>query len=156
MTNKAIDIFKHADEHNALLKYKKTGVIMVQKCVPGEKIETIINGEKETQKIAGEHDFLVKNSTGEVYLLHADKLKDRYDYIGQSEYAPNVDLYEAKGIVWAIQYTGEESFQFNAPWNELMLCNKGDFIASPVRGQYTDVYRIEQSVFAMTYKQVPD
>jgi len=156
MTNKAVDIFKSADENNALLKYKKVGIVQVQPAVPGENLETIINGEKETQKIAGENDFIVQNATGEIYLLHADKLNERYTYVGKSDYAPNVELYEAKGTVWGIQYTGEESFQFQAPWNELMLCNPGDFIVSTVRGQYTDVYRIEKGVMAVTYKQVPD
>jgi hypothetical protein len=153
--NKAVDIFKRADKDNALLKYKKSGVIQVKEVTPGTEIQTIINGQLETKNIAQEGDFLVTNSTGEVYLLSTSKLNDRYTFLGKSEYGPDVELWTARGIAWAIQYTGDESFTFKAPWNEDMLCNPGDFIVSPVRGQYTDVYRIEQSIMDVTYKQIP-
>jgi hypothetical protein len=41
-----------------------------------------------------------------------------------------------------------------APWNEQMMCVEGDFIARPVPGDESDIYRIEKDTFFMTYKEV--
>jgi hypothetical protein len=39
-----------------------------------------------------------------------------------------------------------------ATWNEMMVCNLGDYIARPLGGDNIfDIYRIEKDTFNMTY-----
>ena len=53
--------------------------------------------------------------------------------------------------VIAYEYEGE-SMVFTAPWNEDMIVNKGDFLATTDE-TIPEVYRIERSAFYQTYKR---
>lgn len=59
---------------------------------------------------------------------------------------------KAIGKVEAYQYLSEE-IQFQAPWDEMMICETGDFIARPIPEDKNDIYRIEKETFFQTYKQ---
>ena len=52
----------------------------------------------------------------------------------------------------AFCYHGE-TIEFVAPWGEKMLCEDGDYIASPPNGSPDDIYRIEKETFAQTYME---
>ena len=58
--------------------------------------------------------------------------------------------YAPIGTVYAYAYFGK-SFTFTAPWNEEMIVEPGDFIATTELGS-NDVYRIQREVFEQTYR----
>lgn len=143
-----------------LSTYKKSGTFGYRHAIPGETVITMVSGKLETIKKAGKEEVVVRNltvgSSAEFYIIGLDKFVSRYDV------KPNVDnllidgqqwiLAEANGKIKAFQYKGE-TISFKAPWDEEMICEEGDFIASPLGGSPDDIYRIEKETFELTYKK---
>jgi len=154
MTNRAVKLFLMAKEDEYLNEYKKIGRVRVQAIKPGTKVDTIINGKKETTNIAKVGDVLITGSAGEQYLLSNSKLKDRYKFL-EIEPKGVAEIWEATGKCYAVKYVGLDTFVFEAPWGEEMLCEPGDYICS-TKLDGTDVYRIEKEVFKKTYRLVGD
>jgi len=150
MTNRAVELFLMAKEDEYLNEYKKVGRVRVQAVLPGTQIDTVINGETETKKVAQVGDVLVIGASGEKYLLANSVLKDRYRFL-EIVKGGKEEIWEATGKCWAVKYLGEDSFKFEAPWGEEMLCNRGDYICS-TKLDGTDVYRIERDTFIKSYK----
>lgn len=112
---------------------------------PGELIETITSDGKETQNIAKEGDFVVKNigGSGEEYILSGDKLAKRYKQISDN-------VYQAIGECMGIVYEGPE-IQFMASWGEPMVLKPGDMVVTPLPNK-GEVYRIARKEFESTYR----
>lgn len=51
-----------------------------------------------------------------------------------------------------------DEFKFIAKWDEIMMCEDGDYLACPVKDKEwvtpTEVYRIEKDIFSITYTEV--
>ena len=145
--NRAQELVQEAIDNGTIKLYKKFGIFKGRKAKIGEKIDTIINGVKETANTAGENYWVLTGAKGEQYLLSETKLRERYSPV-TSTTGP---LFEATGETYATQYRGT-AFEFVAPWGESMLCEFGDFICTTAVDNLDDVYRIESSVFADTYR----
>lgn len=142
-----IELFKNNISQSAL--YKKFGAVMARLAKAGEEVLTIIEGQLETKNTAKENDVVVKGLKGEEYIIRHDKFKARY-----TVNTPVTDIftsYEPNATCIAFQYTGE-SLLFTAPWNEDMIVNSGDFLAT-LDEQVSEVYRIEKDAFYKTYKR---
>lgn len=142
-----IDLFKKNTHLTAL--YKKFGAVMARLAKVGEKIVTVIDGKVETQNTAKENDVIVKGLKGEEYIIGHEKFKARYAVI--NPVTDTFTSYEPNGTCIAYEYEGE-SIVFTAPWNEDMILNKGDFLATTDE-TVPEVYRIERSAFYQTYKR---
>ncbi len=114
---------------------------------------------------AGEGDFVVQNMTtsGEYYILTADKIKKRYEESSEQEVPSELKelgfkFYKAKGACMALEYTEEmgqsDEIRFMASWGEEMICQRGDYLVCPVNEGSVDneVYRIEKNAFMETYE----
>lgn len=143
-SNLAVDYFLKSLKKGQVKEYRKFGTVKAIVAKKEQKVDTIIDGKLETTNIAKPGDYIVTGPKGEKYVLSADKIKTRYKHV-------EGDTYKAIGNCYAVEYKGK-SFKFNAPWDELMTCHDGDFIAS-TKQDGTDVYRIEKEVFQQTYKR---
>ena len=143
--------------------YKKSGRFGLRAAIPGEVIITIIDGKKETTNTAQEDDAVVRGAKGELYIIDGIKASSRYLIV--RPLTEEFQEYEASGLIDAYEYTGEP-IQFTASWNEVMICEPGDYLASPIipHGQGVtmeyrepvkhEVYRIERGAFFKTYNQI--
>jgi hypothetical protein len=135
--------------------YKKSGTFDARNGKVGERIVTEIDGEEETQKTVGENDVVIKGPKGELYVVSVKKFNERYEV--DKELTDEFQPYKATGLIRAYEYAGKP-FKFVASWDEEMICNAGDFLASPLSNvddeEIREVYRIEKSVFADTYAEV--
>ena len=103
-------------------------------------------------------DFVVRNLTtaAEEYIVPEKKFYQKYEWMedGEHDYAS----YRSKGMIIALELTSAllselglpELFYFKAPWEEDMLAQKGDFIASHLG--LNEVYRIGRKEFFETYQ----
>ncbi len=144
-----IALFKKAEQTGLVAKYNKFGKVTVRKAKPGEVIDTIIGGKKETTNTAKTGDVVVQNPTGELYVMTESKFLGRYTVSGTIGAKPIAA--KATGSCWAFQYKGQ-AFSFQAPWGEEMIVEPGDFIAQSAQGNYDDIYRIEKNAFKRTYR----
>ena len=138
--------------------YAKSGTFLFRKAIEGETILTIVSGKLETIKTVKSTDFILRNievgSSAETYSIDELSFWKRYDI--SSIQVIKIDGIEwgtarAKGEIMAFEYSGPP-IKFMAPWNEEMLCEEGDFLANPIGGDPSDIYRIEKDTFKKTYK----
>lgn len=137
--------------------YQKKGKYLWRPAVPLETVLTIVEGRLETMKtsvLTG--DIVLRNieinSSAEMYIVSKETFDKRYTLLAENYTIDGKSWWtaSANGQVNAFQYFGE-TITFDAPWAEQMVCEDGDFIASPVGGQASDVYRIEKNTFLKTY-----
>jgi len=136
-----------------LRKYDKIGTVKARLANEGEKIVTEINGEKETENVAGENDVLIIGAEGEQYLVSVDTFKRRYVTLSGKEIknvSEKLTEYKSTGKCYAFKWVNG-SFSFIAAWGEKMICNDGDWLATTDTDDI-EVYRIEKNVFSKTYK----
>ncbi len=134
-------------------RYKKFQPVDARQADNGEIIITVIGGEIETTNVAKDNGVILMNMTTksrEQYILTLDKFKSRYKHTETINGEWN--RYEPIGEVDCIEWINR-SAQFLAPWDELMIINKGDFLCR-VPGTIDDVYRIARDEFFETYKPV--
>lgn len=146
--NQAQTYFQNQLGQGNVKQFDKFGNFIVTKAYAGQKIDTVINGVKETTNTAKEGDNIVTGISGETYLIDDKKLQSRYEFVAKT---PEGDSYRATGHCFSVKYHGP-SFTFTAPWGEEMICDEGDFIASTSKDNLDDVYRIEADAFEKTYK----
>lgn len=132
---------------NYVNSYSKIGAVLARKAVRNERIDTIIDNVVETTNTAGDDDVVVVGSKKEEYIVPFSKFHNRY--MVDKPLNDTFQEYKACGKCLAYQYSGE-SFQFESPWNELMLVQDGDYLATP-DDSFSEVYRIEQQAFLETY-----
>lgn len=149
--------------------YKKRGRFLFRPAVQNETILTIVDGKLESLKKANTEDIILRNielgSSAETYIIAKGLFEKRYVITEEIHTVDNQKwtIVLAKGEIEAFCYSGdltfhngneEQSIQFMAPWNEMMLCNPGDYIARPLEGDNEfDIYRIEKDTFSMTYSR---
>jgi len=139
--------------------YKKRGLILFRHADPQETVLTIVAGRLETINTAGEDEIVVRNieigSSAEIYIMKEAVFTKRYE-MQKKTYSIDGRVWTeavAKGVVEAFCYHGD-SFEFIAPWDEMMLCEDGDCIARPEGSDQSDIYRIDKKTFAETYRKI--
>ena len=104
-----------------------------------EKIVTEIDGEKETENVAKEGDYILTGSKKEVYVLSPKKFESRYTVEDGKAKTKPVEIL-------AKRFEGKK-LNFKAPWEEDMIIKSSDFLVKN-DGEY---YRIEKEAFENTY-----
>lgn len=137
--------------------YKKIGTAFARKAKVGEHISTEIDGEVETTNTAKENDVIMKGPKGELYIVSTAKFKSRYE--DTDKLSDEFTEFVATGLIRAYQYKANHfSIKFIASWGEEMICKEGDYLATTVKNEtdenVEEVYRIESSVFSITYKKI--
>jgi len=147
-------------EHSLKLEYKKHGVFIYRFARQNETILTIVSGKLETIKTADSNtDIVIRNiligSSAETYIINETTFKQRYTTDYKSIIVDGLTWCYCypNGQIEAMLYLGP-TISFMAPWNELMICNHGDYIARPIGGKETDIYRIEKETFSQTYQLI--
>jgi hypothetical protein len=134
--------------------YRKCARVDIRPAVPGELVETMLAGERETVNMARAGDYVVRGIQGEQYIIKENTLATRY---GPPLTGPDEDgfrKYEAKGDFHAFRYDGEP-IEFMAPWGEAMIARSGDYIGTIAIGS-NEYYRIEEDAFDTTYTLVTE
>lgn len=137
------EIFLDERENGNVEHYKKFGEFKYRKAKVGEKIDTIIDGKKETQNVAKENSWILTGSEGEEYIIDNKTFKNRYEIIDE-------ETAKAIGECWA--FKNREPLRFVASWDEEMIADPGDMIASTDKNG-SEPYRIEKTAFKKTYKK---
>uniref|UniRef100_A0A6T1GLY1 Uncharacterized protein n=1 Tax=Alexandrium monilatum TaxID=311494 RepID=A0A6T1GLY1_9DINO len=145
--------------------YQKVTPMHARLAVEDGVLETVINGKVETTKTYKAGDYILLGTEGEKYVLGADKFGERYD-LATVEDAGDADLssqgykvYRPTGRVWAAQLDADAvqaafpAGKFIAAWGSEMVVEAGDYIATPYPAA-GEIYRVEKSAFANTYKPV--
>ena len=143
--------FAEAMRAGRVRHYKKKGQVEIRPAAPGERVETVIDGERETVNTAAAGDYVVRGPKGELYIVKPDVLTKRY---GKPLTPPDREgyrRYPAKGDFYGFRYEGEP-IKFVAPWNEYMIANPGDYIGTSAMDS-KEYYRVEKSMFAATYAE---
>ncbi len=135
-----------------VLHYKKYGRVEARLASRGEEVATIVGGKVETTNIAKAGDYVIRNPTGELYIIGSKKFKDRYTIFKGRATFTKFAVYQALGEAWSYVYSGPH-LKFKAPWGEPMLLEPGDMVVSTNKDLTSDVYRIEKKAFAKTYKR---
>ncbi len=141
--------FEEALRADKVSVYRKCGEHDIRLAVPGEVVDTVIDGELETTNTARQGDFVVRGRKGERYIITAETLRARY---GEPISPPDPEgyrRYPGTGLLYAFRYEGAP-FRFMAPWGEEMIANPGDYIGTHAIGS-NKFWRVEKSVFAATY-----
>ncbi len=146
-----IELYKEASNKGLVKEYEKFVKVLARPAKKSEKITTSIEGEKRTKNQAKSGDFVVKNPSGEEYIVSGKKFKQRYTQIGEAEDFPNYKRYEAVGIVWGFQYHGPD-LKIEAPWGEEQIVKDGDMLVSTGKESYDDIYSIQIDIFKDTYR----
>lgn len=138
-----------------LKKFEKVTTVEAKTLKAGEEIVTVIDGEEETKNTAKEGDVLIKGIGGEKYVISLHTFKERYlttDSKKVTKVPPTFTKFTSTGFAYAFQWKNP-TMKFIAPWNEEMICNEGDFLATTSLDDI-EVYRIESNIFKKTYKEV--
>ena len=147
-------LFDGALQANKVRLYRKKTSALIRPAKAGERVETWLDGERETLNTAKAGDYVVRGLKGEHYIIGADALVDRYGPPLGAPDAQGFRRYVAKGNAYAFRYDGKP-FKFVAPWGEDMIVNPGDYIGTAEIGS-DRFYRIEKDAFAETYEEVGD
>ncbi len=133
----------------------------------GELIISRTSDGEETRNVASTGNYIVTNDTStlEKYIVPAEKFQDRYVHQKDNYYVPN-----DKARIFALQITPNHIFQNNlegldklitqpdrpvyieAPWHESQTLRLHDYLVCPFAKN--EVYRIAQTEFTETYKEV--
>ncbi len=143
--------------------YEKYKEVYARKAVPGEIIKTYTKDGLETQNIAKEGDFVVRNITEaeEMYILTAEKFNSRYEFKADTD--NEWKLYKPLGKIKGIKVDnkilrklgikkGAKEFYIMANWGEKMIVKKNDYLVSPLDN--SEVYRIAEKEFFETYRKL--
>lgn len=136
--------------------YRKRGEYLARPAGVGESVLTIVAGRLETLKTAEFGDVVLTNlaagQSAERYVIAADIFAKRYEIGGETLILDGLGWRRAraKGRVHGFFYEGG-TVQIMAPWGEAMIVEPGDFIARPIEGAASDLYRIERHTFEATY-----
>ncbi|TFF99267.1 MAG: hypothetical protein EU541_05375 [Promethearchaeota archaeon] len=147
-----IELYKKALNNDLVKKYEKSTKVLARNANDGEIIITSIDGEERTKNKAKAGDVIVKNPSGEEYIVTKEKFNQRYQLIGDAPEVPEYKEYKALGTVWGFQYEGP-NVKIEAPWGEEQIVKNGDMIVSLNKNEYDDIYSIQIDVFKDTYKK---
>ncbi len=151
--------------------YTKFGDVLARAARAGEEVITRTpDGRVETRNTAKEGDFVLRNPTGEEYILAGNKLNARYRTVegaptnieGQpyQTYRPTgqtraVEITPATAEAMGLTFDANGVARFTASWGESMIVTLGDYLCMPLDAAgnvMNEVYRIERAAFAATYQ----
>ncbi len=143
------------------VRYKKISSVFARAVSTGEHITTWTSSGKETENIAKEGDFLVKNITiaEEQYIVSAEKFGKRYRFHQKidehwSEYFPKGEILALLVCIDIMHLLGKNgSFLIEASWGGSQPVKIGDYLASPLP-ELDQIYRIDQKEFFATYENL--
>ena len=140
--------------------YKKFLPVLAREARTGEKIYSYTADGLETENIAEEGDFIVRNQTeaGEEYLMGSEKFHRKYLYMEPA--GEGMARYQPLGKAWAVEMTAGLArelgfplpFEFLASWGAPMIVKENDFLVCSPR--FSSVYRIARKEFFETYRKV--
>ena len=133
-------------------KYKKTAKVLARPAIPGEVIETVLDGRLETRKEAGENEVVVKNPGGEVYIVPGPTFRSKYSLLEDNSSEDGWKTYEAKGEIWALPNTFGRPIEIQAPWGPMY----GDENCWLVLNSEGDAYLLADDAKNETYAPVDD
>jgi hypothetical protein len=151
--DEVIELFKEALDNSLVKKYKKTSQVLARPAKKGERIVTSVKGEDRTENRAKANDFIIKNPSGEEYIVSEDIFSERYKLIGKNPETSDYKQYQAIGTVWGFQYKGPDS-KIEAPWGEKQIVKNGDMIVSRKKDDFKDIYSVQLDIFKDTYETV--
>ena len=131
-------------------KYRKSVTVLARPAIPGEVIETMIDGRLETRKEAGENEMVVTNPGGELYIVPGETFHSKYALLGSSE--DEWQKYEAKGEIWAIQNPFGSDIEIQAPWGPMYGAPDCWLVVNPEG----DAYFLDDTAKNETYVLVED
>jgi hypothetical protein len=142
-------------ENKVRLYRKKADVIVgIRPATPGEVVETLIDGERETINTAKAGDHVVRGPSGEEYVISGEALANRYGPALNGPDAQGFSDHAAVGTVYAFQYDGEPN-RFMAPWGEAMNVRPGDYVGTLQIGSNA-FWRVDRRTFLATYAEAQD
>jgi len=132
--------------------FKKQGTVQARPAQIGENIVTkLASGLLETTNISKISSWVIKNPSGEEYLLSAEQFKERY------EATDSDGIYAATGYCRAIKNIYKRPITIIAPWGEPQVGEKECMIADTCDAQGHNMggepYLIEANAFAATYRR---
>lgn len=129
--------------------YEKFGEVKFETSQKVQEVVTVINEETETTNTAQVGDYIITGVSGEKYVLTPKKFM-HYE-IEEYSYSEMKGTAKVKSQPrFAAQWNFQDKLVFTAAWGEEMICNEGDYLVAPQ--DFSEVYRIEKSVFEKTYK----
>ncbi len=131
--------------------FQKWGEISARVGIPGEEITTIMSdGLRETKNTVsldenGCPGMVVKNSTGEEYIVAASDFQERYEKIPGTEnrFRPLSNPINACRVC--------EDICFIAPWGEMFCLAAGGYLV--YNKDVDNIYGIQESEFNKTYRK---
>ncbi|RWZ87226.1 MAG: hypothetical protein EO766_11920 [Hydrotalea sp. AMD] len=141
----------HSQTSNRFYKFRE---VQARKAIPCEVVVTVINGEIETKNVADQDSVVVMNITTksrEQHIISTTKFASRYQ--NGENITEDWSTFQPIGEVDAMEWF-EDSVEFEAPWGELMIIHKGDFLCG-IPDSPTDIYRIARAEFFDTYSNQP-
>ncbi|MFN0014768.1 MAG: hypothetical protein ACKVU2_09500 [Saprospiraceae bacterium] len=142
--------------------FQKKKNVYARPALVGEAVQTVTKDGIETENLAEEGDYVVRNQTdaGEAYLVPANKFSSKYAPLrmlddGWAEYT-------AVGRIVAVELTQQRlealdlpaEFEFVAAWGAAMVAKAGDFLGGPE--DFSEVYRLARKEFFETYAPAAD
>jgi len=130
--------------------YRKFGLVRARPAKAGEKLETVTaSGLVETERTADEGDWVVKNPTGEIFVIPGST------FLSRNEKTDEEGVYEAKGFCKAIKNPYGKPIEILASWGEPQNGDENCFIADTCDEEQNmrgEPYIIDGTAFKKTYK----
>jgi hypothetical protein len=144
--------FREALDSNKVRFYRKkpNTIVGIRPAVPGEVIETWIDGERETVNTAKAGDH-VRGLKGEQHVITGQSLASLDGPPLSDPDAQGFRQHAGKGALYAFVYDGEPA-TFMAPWGEAMLVKRGDYVGTAAVGS-NRFWRIEREIFLASYAE---
>lgn len=134
-------------------KYKKNVTVLARPAIPGEVIETMIDGRLETRKEAGNDEMLISNPGGELYVVPGKTFRSKYALLEDNSSEGEWQTFQAKGEIWAVQNPFGSSIEIQAPWGEPMYGDESCWLVVNAEG---DAYLLADEAKNETYVAVED
>jgi hypothetical protein len=130
--------------------YKKFGMVKARIAQPGEKITTTLaSGQKETENVANEGDYIMTNPGGESYIISEQKFLSRYESTKED------GVFGAKGFCKAVKNPYGKPVEIMASWGAPQTGDENALFADVCdeSGNMSgEPYIIEGKAFEDTYR----
>lgn len=142
LSQKEMKKFYNSLEEKESIYIKKPNSFDFEIAKEKQKMDTIIDGKKETSKTVNKGEYIITGSKGEKYAISSKKFKERYTIVKGKAKTKPVEVFGKK-------YSGKP-ISFMASWGEEMILEPNDFI---IKNTDDEFYRIEKESFSNTYKK---
>ena len=148
-----LPVFEAAGQH-----YRKNGTVMAREAIAGEKVITQTSDGRETQNVARQGAYVVRNNTGakETYIVAGPTFQNRYEFLTRID--ETWSEYSSRGEIQAIEVDraviallgGGDQILIETSWGDTQPVKPGDFLAMPLPDK-NEIYRIALKEFQETY-----